>query len=136
MKPENFAYWLQGSFEVPEKPVFTSKEFTCINNHLRLVFVHFEGFKEPQSLPVLSFCHWLRGYHMCFSLIEDDSKYENYVFDVSKELATLFKNVIEKERIKETDIPEELHEAHGENYDSVENDWVSDLFQRYNRSYR
>lgn len=38
MTPENFAYWLQGYFEISGNPNLTASQVQEIKNHLQLVF--------------------------------------------------------------------------------------------------
>jgi len=40
VKPENFAYWLQGYFELTDGKTLNAKQVTVIKNHLALVFEH------------------------------------------------------------------------------------------------
>lgn len=39
MSPENFAYWLQGYFEIGKSDELTKEQVEEIKNHLKLVFV-------------------------------------------------------------------------------------------------
>jgi len=40
MKAQEFAYWLQGFFEIADPKVLTEKQLEIIKNHLNLVFFH------------------------------------------------------------------------------------------------
>ena len=40
MKSTEFAYWLQGFFELSESNTLTEKQVETIKNHLNLVFYH------------------------------------------------------------------------------------------------
>jgi len=40
MQSRDFAYWLQGFFEISETNQLTEKQVQVIKNHLNLVFVH------------------------------------------------------------------------------------------------
>lgn len=39
MSPENFAYWLQGYFEIGKSEELTKEQVQEIKNHLKLVFL-------------------------------------------------------------------------------------------------
>lgn len=40
MKAENFAYWLQGVFEVAKLKSLNEEQTECVKKHLALVFIH------------------------------------------------------------------------------------------------
>ncbi len=40
MTSRDFAFWLQGFFEVSKAETLTAEQMTCIKNHLNLVFKH------------------------------------------------------------------------------------------------
>ena len=63
MTPENFAYWLQGFFEMTETNRLSEKQILMIKEHLKLVFekVTTESLpttQQPQQPPVLNIPHW------------------------------------------------------------------------------
>jgi hypothetical protein len=58
MKSNEFAYWLQGWFEIGEGPLAMSpRQKRLVRDHLDLVFKH-EG---DSGIAVSGFCQWLDG---------------------------------------------------------------------------
>jgi len=51
MTPENFAYWLQGFFEISESNHLSEKQVLMIKNHLNLVFYHSIDPKATEGMP-------------------------------------------------------------------------------------
>lgn len=50
MTPENFAYWLQGFFELTESKELTSEQIQMIKEHLALVFTKVTPITNPSEL--------------------------------------------------------------------------------------
>lgn len=52
MTPVQFAYWLQGYFELSDSNSLTDKQVVAIKNHLNLVFTHVIDPAQVAHLPV------------------------------------------------------------------------------------
>lgn len=51
MTPENFAYWLQGFFEITGSTTLTTPQVEMIKKHLGYVFEGKVGYTVTQSIP-------------------------------------------------------------------------------------
>jgi hypothetical protein len=59
MTPENFAYWLNGFFEMTETDRLSEKQVLMIKEHLKLVFDKITpDVTVPPQPPVLNVPHW------------------------------------------------------------------------------
>lgn len=43
MSPQNFAYWLQGFFEISDAKTMSKEQVEIVRNHLDMCFVHVAG---------------------------------------------------------------------------------------------
>lgn len=55
MTSRDFAYWLQGFFEISKANILTEEQLKIVKNHLNLVFHHEldKNYKEPVKAQVI-----------------------------------------------------------------------------------
>lgn len=49
MKPEEFCYWLQGTFEMTDVKELNAKQTATLKRHLNMVFEHIAHLKEEEQ---------------------------------------------------------------------------------------
>lgn len=52
MKPEEFCYWLQGTFEMTDLQELDEKQTATLKRHLNMVFEHIAHLPEEEQPPV------------------------------------------------------------------------------------
>ena len=120
MKSTDFAYWLQGFFELshlteaprPLELVLQKNHYECIQDHINLV-------KTYEGEKVLPFVHWLEGFiagYLVSSTTDDSNTGYKQAVNTTKEIQTrlgnLFAHEIDPSYGKEKEKQEALNKAH------------------------
>ena len=85
MTSRDFAYWLQGYFEIAEPKVLDVKATELVKRHLGLVFKY-------EKKPTMNFPIWLNGF---LEIGKPDELNEAVLNIIKKELNSLFKHEID-----------------------------------------